>query len=170
IIRAMRLSVRVMCSCAFTWSKGSGMFSVMGMVRWQVSDDWLPKREYVAVRREHQQFALPVTLVHRSVYVARRQSIELRFQLSVDLIYVANVNVVSETASAGQRRVLAGLFPDSEAHGFAVHIGIVGEAQNCFEAQDVGEKFHSAIEVVDDHEWRDLDEIRHGCSPAGRLA
>jgi hypothetical protein len=142
----------------------------MGMLRPRGFGDCLSKGKYVAVWREHQQFALPVTLIHRAIHIARGQCIELRFQFSMEFIYVANVNVIREAASSGRRRVLAGLLPNSEAHGFAVHIGIVGETQDCFEAQDVSEKLHGAIEVFDDHEWRDLDEIRHGCSPAGRLA
>src|SRR5580700_9311718 len=142
----------------------------MGMCcRW-ISADGLSKREQISVRREHQQLALAVRLVGRTVHVAFGQGVELWFQFRVELINVANVNVIRESAGAGRRGVLAGLLPDAEARGFAVHISVVGVAHECFEAQDVGEEIHSAIDVFDDHEWRDLDEIGHGCSPAGRLA
>jgi hypothetical protein len=51
-----------------------------------------------------------------------------------------------------------------------MHIGVIGIAEKRFKSQYVGEKCHGSIDVFDDHEWRDLNEIRHDPAPGARLA
>src|SRR5271157_5955592 len=78
-----------------------------------------------------------------------------------------HVNVVGETAVAGRRAVWPLLFQQTEAHRFAVDVGVVLEAEKHLEAKRFGEERQGPPDIADVHERRDLDKVRQG-APARR--
>src|SRR2546430_17018367 len=84
--------------------------------------------------------SLAVGLVHRSINIPLRQSVELRLEFGVQPIHVANVDVVSETSITGRSTVAAGLFQNAKPRGLAMHIGIIGGAKACLESENAGEE------------------------------
>ena len=124
----------------------------------------MPKRDQVAVRRENKQFTLAVGLVGRAVDIGFGQEVELRLELLVEAIHIMHVNVVGEAAVAGRGAVRTFLLEETEAHRFAVDVGIVLEAEKHLEAQRLGEERQGPRDIGDVHERRDLDKVRQGAS------
>src|SRR6266576_5363198 len=100
--------------------------SALGQLWLSIHANLLPKGDQISVRRKHQQLTLAVVLVHRSINITFRQSVELRLEFGVQPIHVANVDVVSETSITGRSTVAASLFQNAKPRGLAMHIGIIG--------------------------------------------
>jgi hypothetical protein len=127
----------------------------------------LAEGDEVAVGSEDQEFALAVGLVGGTMDVGFGESVELGFEFGVERVDVADIDVIGEAAIAGRRAFRAVHFEDANAGGFAMEVGVVVGVDERLEAEDVGEEFHGALKVVDDHKGRDLDEVgRHGTADA----
>src|SRR5207342_887722 len=77
--------------------------------------DRLSESDEVAIRREHQEFALAVGFVGGAMHVAGREAVECRLEFGVQRIDVAHVDVIAEAPVARQHRVALARFEDADA-------------------------------------------------------
>jgi len=124
----------------------------------------LAEGDEVAVGSEDEEFALAVGLVGGTVDVSFGESVEFGFEFGVERVDVANVDVVGEAAIAGRGGFGTVHFENAHADSFAMEVGVIVGVDERLEAENVGEEFDGAFEVVDDHEGRDLDEVGHDAS------
>jgi len=102
---------------------------------------------------------LPVTLVYWPADVALGKRVELLLEFFVELIDIANVDIVRKAPISWWRTLLPRLFQQAESHRLAMYISIVVGAIRYLEAQDVGEEGQCPFNIRDMHKGRNLDEV-----------
>src|SRR5882724_3424385 len=88
--------------------------------RIRINFDSLSEGNQVSIRGKHQQFSLPIGLVHRTVHITRGKRVQFGLEFRVELIDVANINVVRKAAIAWRCSVRALFFKQAKANCLAL--------------------------------------------------
>lgn len=123
------------------------------------------KSKEIPIGSKEYEFPLAVGLVYRPIHISLGQRVKFGLEFGIEFVDVPNINVIGEAASARRGGVCTGLLPDSESGGFALYVRVVVNAKRYVETQDLREELERAFEVVDNHEWRDLNEIGRNAPP-----
>ena len=117
----------------------------------------LAECEQIAIRCQDQQFSLAVRLIDRPKNIARRQRVELRLQVLIKRIDVADIDIIGKSTTAGRRNIIFVPLQKPHAAPLTLDIRIASLTKQHSKPKHITEEIKRRVEVGDMHKWCDLN-------------